>query len=124
MGMTGDARSIYYGNEDSVALYVSSEHPLSAGLSGPVLVLSEPHELAWGTPSLGATVVATIPGDETKAAIFAYEAGAPMVGITAPARRVGLFYDSSGAYNDDAWALFSAAVTWAAQPAAPDAASN
>ncbi len=125
MGMTGDTRSIYYGNEDSVALqFVTSEHPLSAGLSGPVLVLNEPHELAWGTPSLGATVVATIPGDETKATIFAYEAGAPMVGITAPARRVGLFHGASGTYNDDAWALFSAAVEWAAQTSVPDAASN
>ena len=65
---------------------------------------------------MGAVVVANMPDDASKAAIFAYEANAPMVGLTAPARRVGLFLDYGEiAYSDDAWTLFDAAVRWAAQ---------
>ena len=117
LGMTGDAESVYFGESQGSAdiQLVSDDHPLSAGLSGTVRVSDVPHGLAWGAPSPNAIVVATVPGDETKAAIFAYEMDAPMIGMTAPERRVGLFHDYAAAYSDDAWALFDAAIRWAAR---------
>ncbi|MGK2849294.1 MAG: PQQ-dependent sugar dehydrogenase, partial [Candidatus Limnocylindrales bacterium] len=68
----------------------SPGHPLAAGLSGPVAVSSTPGLFTQASPNANATVVARLPGS-TSAAIFAYETGAAMPGLTAPARRIGLF---------------------------------
>ena len=116
LGMTGDAESIYFGESEGYmeVQLTSADHPLRAGLSGTVSVSEGPYGLAWGAPSPNAVVVATVPGDSTKAAVFAYEADAPMIGMTAPERRVGLFHDYEVAYSEDAWTLFDAAVRWAA----------
>ena len=117
MGMTGNLESFHFGYYDTQDIQlVAPDHPLSAGFSGAVNVSEQPQEIAWGRPGVGAVVVANMPDDASKAAIFAYEANVPMVGLTAPARRVGLFLDYGEiAYSDDAWTLFDAAVRWAAQ---------
>jgi hypothetical protein len=70
---------------------------------------------AQGSPNGNAIVVATLPGSTT-AGIFAYDSGASMPGLTAPARRVGLFLGDNTATSLTAngTALFDAAIRWAA----------
>ena len=100
------------GGHDSVA--IATDHPLAAGFSGDATVYLEARALAYGTPSAGAITVATVPGDANKAVIFAYEAGAGMVGMDAPAKRVGFFFhDDVLAYDYRGATLFDAAVQWA-----------
>ena len=92
------------------------EHPLAAGLSGSVRVMSQPQILSWGLPAPAAVVIASYTGAAPDVAvIFAYENGAVMAGGTAPARRVGLFLHDGRAVkalNDQGWRLFDAAVAW------------
>jgi hypothetical protein len=91
-------------------------HPLAAGLSSMVRVVTAPNQqLAWGRPSPFAAWVATFPTYPTQAAVFGYDEGAMMVGMTAPARRVGLFFDDEtpSVLTEAGWAVFDAAVRWA-----------
>lgn len=90
-------------------------HPLAAGRSGLVTVTTARTTLAWGKPAAGAAIVARLPANPGRAAIFAYEKGMGMVGLAAPARRVGLFLGDTAAASltADGWALFDAAVRWA-----------
>ena len=98
---------------DSVSV-VNSDHALAAGLSGTVLVMTDPGIMSVGKPSDGSVVIATLTSDTSKSALFGYEAGASMVGMQAPARRVGLFlYDTDATHlTSEGWQLFDAAVTW------------
>lgn len=91
-------------------------HPMAAGLSGPVKVLSSADRISWGRVRPDALVVASMEGDPARAAVFAYEAGARMPGLTAPARRVGffLFDTTSLQLTPEGWSLFDAAVRWSA----------
>jgi hypothetical protein len=90
-------------------------HPLAAGQSG-VIDLPWTDKIAWGTPNINAAWVATISGHPTRAAIFAYDRGALMPGLVAPARRVGFFlFDSSAETASRTaviWQLFERAVLW------------
>jgi hypothetical protein len=54
-------------------------------------------------------------GDSTRAALFAFPSGAEMVGLVAPAPRVGFAIRETAAANltSDGLALFDAAVTFA-----------
>jgi glucose/arabinose dehydrogenase len=90
-------------------------HPLAAGRTGSVAVTSRPAPLRGAVPGPGAAVVARIQGQGGKAAVFGYERGARMAGLTAPARRVGLFLGDTAAatLTAEGWALFDAAVLWA-----------
>ena len=82
-------------------------------------VFESPNKIAWGRPSASAIVRATLPYDASKAAVFGYEKGTEMVGMTAPARRVGLFQNYYGAeLTPNSWFLFDGAVMWAASPPA------
>ncbi len=96
---------------------IDGVHPLSAGFSGsdPLTVTTAASKFLWGRPGANAAKVAAMCTDSTKIGIFAYEAGASMVGLTAPAKRVGWFAgrDTPANFNDNAWALFDAAVLWA-----------
>ncbi|MFI5357805.1 MAG: hypothetical protein ACHQ4G_10760 [Opitutales bacterium] len=95
-------------------------------------------EVAWGRPSAGGTVVASIEGrDDGEAVLFTYERGAQMCDhVVAPARRVGFFLSAnnfhllSQAYgpgeNDRRtreWyiglKLFDASLRWAVSPPPP-----
>jgi hypothetical protein len=99
-------------SQTSVAV-TNKEHALAGGREGTVSVASS-GALSWGKPSSSGLKIATISGDATKATVFAYDKGAAMVGINAPARRVGLFLGDTTAasHSSAAWALFDAAVTW------------
>ena len=115
------------GDVDNVTdLSIVTTHPLAAGFSGDIQVYEDDDRLAWGTPSSSAITVATVPGYASKAVIFAYEAGAQMVGMTAPAKRVGFFFQN---YDVDKYgfrgvALFDAAVMWSTMDTSTPPASS
>ena len=78
-------------------------------------VLNASGTLSGRKPNANAASVATAASDTTKTLIFGYGAGAAMPGLTAPARRVGLFmFDTSAAsFTTSGGALFDAAIKWA-----------
>ncbi len=89
-------------------------HPLAAGLTGSPIVNTTGSLMNWGTPAAAAVKVATIMGAAARASIFAYPANAMMVGLVAPAKRVG-FYAQEGslvAANADGHKLIDAAIDW------------
>lgn len=96
---------------------VNPEHVLAAGLSGRVVLTTGPAQLSWGRAREDAIRIAVIDGSPEKAAVFAYDRGASMPGLVAPARRVGLFlFDQTAPQlTPQGWALFDAAVRWAAE---------
>jgi hypothetical protein len=123
-GMTGPEESRACGVAASAgeAFISLPSHPMAAGLDGSVTVVTNGHGehrlwLNYGTPGPSAAWVATWPGRPGRALLFAYEQGAPMPGLpSAPARRVGFFFYDDGRLHltPAGWALFDAAVTWAA----------
>jgi hypothetical protein len=122
MGMTGSTLGTDYGvtastTDTSIA---SPGHPLAAGLTGTTPIVNQSMALVFGKPSSAATKVSMYPSSSSKAMIFAYETGAAMVTGTAPARRVGFFFNdtSPASATTQGWSLFDATVGWAATPAA------
>ncbi|MDX2004295.1 MAG: S8 family serine peptidase [Meiothermus sp.] len=119
MRMTGTAASTDYGSVSTQTqvqmLSTNSTHPLAAGLTGALTVFGSSDQVNWGRPSSSAASVATPTTSSSVAAIFGYDQGASMVGLTAPARRVGFFLGSTGGgkLNANGGLLFDAAVTWA-----------
>lgn len=95
---------------------VNAPHPLSAHQpSGMITMYDRDQSMGWGKPGLGATIVATLPGQPEKATIFGYERGATMdYDFIAPARRVFLPLDNDtfGQLNPAGLALFDAAIDW------------
>jgi hypothetical protein len=87
-------------------------HPIAAGLNVPVVTSAQ--TFAWGVPAAGATKIATVAGNDSRAAVFAYESGSNMVGGTAPARRVGFFATgaASSVFTAQGGKLFDNAVQW------------
>lgn len=117
LGMTGSLPDSDYGKltgQTQIAI-TNATHPLAASFTGMVTVTTAAATLSWAKPNASASKVATPRGDASKAVIFAYDTGAVMPGIVAPARRVGLFLEDAAAAHLTAngWALFDAAVRWA-----------
>ena len=118
MKMTGATEGTHYGTTSTTQTQINitdAAHPLAAGLSGTVNVFNSAQTLAWGAPNANAAKVATVNGDAGKSVIFGYETSASMVGLNAPARRVGFFFlgNSPTSATTQGWALFDAAITWA-----------
>lgn len=67
-----------------------------------------------GKPNANAISIATIAADSAKTAIFGYEPGVAMPGLTAPARRLALFLgdDSAEVLNTGGVNLLDAAIKW------------
>jgi len=101
----------------SAVTIVNPTHALAAGLSGRVALTTAPAQLSWGRPRADAIKIATLETSPEKAAVFAYDRGASMPGLVAPARRVGLFLFDATALQltPQGWALFDAAVRWCAE---------
>lgn len=99
---------------------VAEGHPMAAGFSGLTIVQHSGTNFSYGVPSAGATVIATTASNSIRATIFAYDVDDEMVGLAAPARRVGFYnsFSSSRTWNEAGIALFRAAVTWAADQGA------
>jgi glucose/arabinose dehydrogenase len=90
----------------------ASQHPLTAGLAGPITASDPAATFSWGAPTASAVQAATLAGDGSKAVIFGYETGAAMTTLNAPARRVG-FATGTANFTGHGWSLFDAAVNWA-----------
>jgi hypothetical protein len=117
MGMTGTAAGTHFGRAMGQAIAIANAgHPLAGGLMGTVMVSSVSGYVNWGVPAPSAAVVATLPGDGARAALFGYEADAAMAGLAAPARRVGFFAGTGVSANleGNGLALLDAAIRWAA----------
>jgi hypothetical protein len=101
----------------SSAVKIVMNVPLSAGLTGTVTISMnppQPADLGWGVVGPKAIVAATPVGDATHAALFGYATGDDMVGMKAPARRVGYAVREALAahFTEDGLKLFDAAVDW------------
>ncbi len=115
MGMTTSSEHGVAVAETQINL-VNLSHPMSAGMTGQNQSLySAANNVAWAQPQAAATIVATMASDPTKALAFVYEPGTQMLGLIAPARRVGCFLQDASAAQM-AWAgtfLFDEAVNYA-----------
>ncbi|WP_298669987.1 hypothetical protein, partial [uncultured Methanofollis sp.] len=115
--MTGTSRGADYSaaaGQTQVAI-ADAANPLAAGLEGTVKVTGTAGSEMFGMPAAGAAKVATVVGQPDKVTIFAYDTDADMVGMKAPAPRVGFFLHDQVAASTtpEGWALFDAAVKWA-----------
>ncbi|HEV2761514.1 MAG TPA: hypothetical protein VGV38_00870, partial [Pyrinomonadaceae bacterium] len=117
MLMTGPTATVDWANTmNQTNLVIADEsHPLAGGLKGEAVVASSPVHFGWGKPGAGAERVARLRNQPTQFGVFGYERGAEMVGMNAPARRVGFFLNSATptVLTNDGWTLFDAAVNWA-----------
>ena len=116
--MTGNTSNTDFGatNDQTEFELVKADHPLAAGLAaGRHAAVSGPSRFVWGSPGNAAVKVAHLVGKPNAWGIFGYEAGATMIGQTAPARRVGCFVGENTAalLNDRGKSLMDAAVLWA-----------
>lgn len=91
--------------------------PMTAGLTGTVSIVGTGSTFSWGKAPATAVRIAALATDATRAGIFRFEKGVPMVNLTAPARRVGLFLENTTAANLNASgkALVESALRWAAR---------
>lgn len=112
MQMT-ESSNAYLGYETSETqlTIVNPTHPLAAGLTGPVVAVDTADYFFWGHPNDNAIEVAT-DDSGTHPVIFAYERDAEMVGMVAPARRLGYFNGNGEAYTAEGWQLFDASISW------------
>jgi hypothetical protein len=118
MGFAATGLAVDYGstfNQTTVEIVAGAPPALTASLTGSVTITAAPSELGWAVPPASALVAATLAGEPTHAALFAYATGAEMVGLVAPARRVGFAIRETAAANltADGLSLFDAAVTFA-----------
>jgi hypothetical protein len=98
----------------SQVVITDTSHPMAAGMTGNVAPTTAATAYSWGIPGASAVKVAALATSASRYALFGYERGAAMVGMSAPARRVGIFLwkDTPTFLNTDGWALFDAAVRW------------
>ncbi len=96
---------------------VASAHPLAGSLpAGNITVTSVNATFSYSNPlTTGAVRIATIVGNPARVVIVGFPAGSQMVSMTAPARRVGFFFEDNTAALavPNGWILFDAAVQWA-----------
>jgi hypothetical protein len=99
-------------------IIVDPSHPLSGNLSGTVALFTAPSPAAWAVPDgTGVIRVAAQPNTPAHLLVFAFDTGGKMSGtFVAPGRRVAfpLGRDSVLKFSASGWALFDAAVRWAA----------
>jgi hypothetical protein len=110
MGMSPAAGSSL--SRTSIAI-TAPTHPLAAGRTGTVAIVTSSTQLPYGSTGTGATVVATLDGQPS---LFVYRAGSAMSGLTAPACRLAIPMQSAGVprLTPDGLALFDRAVDHAA----------
>lgn len=119
MRYTGKYKGVDFGEveKEHYLWMVNAPHPLSGGIpAGTAVAYSRDQPMGWGKPGLGASIIATMPGQPEKAVIFGYEKGATMdYDFIAPARRV-LFFLNNNSFpylTQTGLQLFDAAVKWA-----------
>ncbi|MGQ0826369.1 MAG: RHS repeat-associated core domain-containing protein, partial [Actinomycetota bacterium] len=115
LGMTGTVANTDYGTASGTTVAVPSPaRPMTRNLSGTQTIASAQMAMSWAKPAPSAIVAATQPGNTQRAVLFGYEAATTMVGVTAPARRVGLPLNTlSTRLNATGWRLLEGAIGWA-----------
>jgi len=117
MKLTGTRSGTDFGELDNAQrlMIIDDTHPLAGGLSGQVTVSNADIMISWGLPSSAAVRVATTTDSSNRFTIFGYERGATMVGMAAPARRVGSFvrYPRDTTFTGSGLQLFEGAALWA-----------
>ncbi|MDX2246951.1 MAG: T9SS type A sorting domain-containing protein [Bacteroidia bacterium] len=117
MKMTGTIENTDYGSvfNTSQIFIANTGGPLTAGMSGMVQITSSGQEVGFGKPAANCIKVARLSSNSIQHVLFAYESGTSMVGMNAPARRVGFYFRNETAANSTGtgWSLFDAAVCWA-----------
>lgn len=120
LAMTGKKHDVDFGAEvkERFLWIVNAPHPMAGGLpAGISNVYVKQAGIGWGRPGPGASVIATVYGEPSKAAVFGYERGATMdYESLAPARRAMVFLDNETFTNlsPAGRTLFDAAIEWAA----------
>ncbi|MEZ4826640.1 MAG: T9SS type A sorting domain-containing protein [Bacteroidia bacterium] len=117
MKMTGNVENTDFGSIYNVSqiFLTNTGGSLDAGMANQVQITSSGQEINFGKPGPSSIKVARLNSNSTQVVHFAYEKGAAMVGMNAPARRVGFYFRNETAANStgSGWALFDAAVCWA-----------
>jgi len=92
------------------------DQPPAAALEGQVVATSPSDTFRWGRPHPeNALILASLPGDPSKATIFGYDPGVTVSGgFWATSRRLGFFLADNTAtkLTPYGWMLFDAAVKW------------
>jgi hypothetical protein len=117
VGAAGDRGTT---DQTQVTILADADSALTAGLTGTVTVYSITAGIGWGVPGPGALKVATVNGNATEVAMYAYPKGAMLANNTpAPAKRV-FYFVRENAQEDlltaDGLKLFDAAVDYALAP--------
>ncbi|MDQ0888979.1 hypothetical protein QFZ81_004067 [Paenibacillus sp. V4I9] len=100
---------------------VDSKHKVAGGLSGTVDVYKEAdtgYGVSYGIVGKEAKVIATIPGDKTKAALYYYDKGSKADNGYTVKARVSFYYWSNGMQDnstDAGWKLWDNIVLWTLQ---------
>lgn len=113
--MTGTNAGHDYGEGHTAELTHANPHPIRENLHGKVDVYSSRQRYGWGRPYNSAVIVAHAPSSPHLAAIFAYDEGAQMRDLRAPAKRIGWYWDGNAAAKATAvgWRQFRNALSWA-----------
>ncbi|WP_028548335.1 hypothetical protein [Paenibacillus sp. UNC451MF] len=97
---------------------VDSKHKVAGGLSGTVDIYKETGSkigISFGQPGKEAKVIATAPGDKTKAAIYYYDKGTKADNGYEVKARVSFFYLNNGMQEnttDNGWKLLDNITLW------------
>ncbi|MBP1962860.1 hypothetical protein [Paenibacillus aceris] len=100
---------------------VDSKHKIAGGLSGTVDVYTETGDnfgVSYGLPGKEAKVIATVPGDHAKAAVYYYDKGAKGDNGYEVKARLSYYYWSNGMQDtstDAGWKLWDNIVLWTLQ---------
>ncbi|MEM8890825.1 MAG: hypothetical protein AAGD28_22810, partial [Bacteroidota bacterium] len=117
MGMTGHTAQHDYGIAQNArwAQITAPNHPIAQSLSGLEALTTARADLRWGDPSNDADKIARLGLYGSRYAVFSYDAGDHMVGMQAPATRIGLHMDTwTSTHSTNAgWTLFNQAVNYA-----------
>lgn len=105
---------------DNLSVDVVGQHPIAGALSGNQQIWTSLGDRGRAGANLPATLVIATSPAEGRPMIFAYEAGAQMESIAAPARRVGFGPGKvSHGMTSTAWEMFDQAVLWAVDAPVP-----
>lgn len=100
---------------------VDSKSKIAGGLSGTLDVYTEVSDnagVSFGVPGKEAKVIATLPGDKTKATVYYYDKGTKADNGFAVKSRVAFYYWSNGMQDvstDAGWKLWDNLVLWTLQ---------
>lgn len=100
---------------------VDSKHKITDGLSGTIDVYKEAgtgYGVSYGVFGKEAKVIATIPGDKSKAALYYYDKGSKADNGYTVKARVSFYYWSNGMQDNstgDGWKLWDNLVLWTLQ---------